>query len=111
MHRRWVFVLWAVAAVASAAVSVLFLIGEGLERASWWAGIGSLTVAVTAVVVSVIRWRTNRSAPASGDQQATQPGPAGREEGRPAIRQDNSGGINIANTGRIGDIDIGAEPK
>lgn len=30
---------------------------EGLERASWWASVGSLVLAVVGVVVSVLAWR------------------------------------------------------
>lgn len=72
------------------ALLLIFLVHEGLTKASLWAAIIGFFVSaglgVAGIVLGYLTWRGSQRQPA-GD-----------------IKQRNSGGVNIANSGTIGEI-------
>lgn len=93
------------------ALGVIFLAREGLERASWWAGLGAFLVTVVSAAVALTRARVRRT---TADQVPPSP-PAGGGDGHRRdepiqhtgeVQQHNTGGINIANTGTVGEVDV-----
>jgi hypothetical protein len=86
------------------ALLVVFLVGQGLVRASLWGTIGSSGLAAIGTAASVWGLITARRTPRIADDSATMDS---RRSGGPtgAITQVNSGGVNIAHTGE-GDINV-----
>ncbi|GIJ80557.1 hypothetical protein SAMN05443287_11839 [Micromonospora phaseoli] len=98
---------------------VVFLAREGLERASWWAGLGAFLVTVVSAAVAVTRARVRQSStdplPSASSAAPDAPSPAdgGDDHQRHEpiqrtgdVQQRNSGGVNIANTGTIGRAEV-----
>ncbi|WFE46854.1 hypothetical protein [Verrucosispora sp. WMMD1129] len=116
----WV-VVYALAGATLLVIGVIFLASEGLERASWWAGLGAFLVTVVSAVVAASRTRRQTRADAASLSTERGTPPAAevsdgddhpRHEPAPrtgAVEQHNLGGINIANTGSIGAVDIRAD--
>ncbi|WP_158244856.1 hypothetical protein [Verrucosispora sp. ts21] len=110
----WVTV-YVLAGAILLAIGVIFLVGEGLERASWWAGLGAFVITVVSAAIAVTRTRQQTPTDADPTPPAEQDDPPRIDES-PAplpqtgtVEQHNTGGINIANTGTIGQVDVRAD--
>ncbi|GIJ74332.1 hypothetical protein Voc01_092490 [Virgisporangium ochraceum] len=84
-----------------------FLRREGLERASAWVTVVGFFVAtglaVAGLVIGWLAWRRPVGG-GSGSGPSSSEGPHVGQSGR--IDQRNTGGVNLANTGNMGDVDM-----
>jgi hypothetical protein len=83
---------------AGLTVVVLFLRREGLERASWWAAVVGVVVAVAALVVAWLAWRHPTGSADSSDPAAT---------GLSRTATAGSGGIAVSGDRSVGSVSGG----
>jgi hypothetical protein len=110
-RRKVMYAVLLVLAGVVVAVFVEFLRREGLERASAWVTVVGFFVAtglaVAGLVLGWLAWR--RPVAGTGAAPATSPGGQQVDQsGR--IDQRNTGGVNLANTGNMGDVDLPSGP-
>ena len=110
-RRKVMYAVLLVLSGAAVAVFVEFLRREGLERASAWVTVvgffAATGLAVAGLVIGWLAWR--RPVGGSGSGPSTSPaGPHVGQSGR--IDQRNTGGVNLANTGNMGDVDLPSGP-
>ncbi len=110
----WVAV-YVLAGAILLAIGVIFLVDEGLERASWWAGLGAFVITVVSAAVALTRTRQQAPVDPKPAPPAEPDAPLRTDESDAplpqtgTIEQHNTGGINIANTGTIGEVDVRAD--
>jgi hypothetical protein len=95
--RGWPLIVGAAVAAAGLA---FFLANQGLERADQWSSVLSLLVVGVPGLVIAPMSRRRRRPRAAGASEAE---PA---DGTGAVTQFNRGGVNIVNTGTMGDVAV-----
>ena len=108
------------AAGAGLAGWLTFLVGQSLDRAGQWTTVVgffvSTALGVAGVVLGLLTWRQGRQA---GGLAATTGDGAGVEQavremciGRTgAVHMSDTGGVTVANTGAMGDVDLPREQR
>ena len=85
---------------------VEFLRREGLERASAWVTVIGFVVATVLAIAGLVMGWLAWQRPVGGG-----PGPADMSVERSGrLDQRNTGGVNLANTGNMGDVDLPSGP-